>query len=79
MKKKLWATLCYCFKGGARHGIVRYSHSIVPRPGSNTHNNPRPGMGLKLLRDGRESANVVSLFSVSGQQSWNFLEKAGNI
>ena len=66
------------FKGGAKHGIVRLGHSLVPRPGkaTDTVGNPRPGMGLKLLRDGRDSANVLAVISLSGQQSWNFFEKA---
>lgn len=31
-----------------------------------------PGMGLKFLRDGMQSANLVSMYSVNGQPSWNF-------
>lgn len=32
-----------------------------------------PGMGLKFLRDGVDSANLVSMFSVEGQPgNWDF-------
>jgi len=32
-----------------------------------------PGMGLKFLRNGIDSANLVSMNSVNGQQDdWNF-------
>lgn len=31
-------------------------------------------MGLKFLRDGVDSANLVAMFSVDGQPSWNFFE-----
>lgn len=36
--------------------------------------NLRPGMGLKILRDGMDSANLVAMYSVAGQASWNFFE-----
>ena len=60
---------------------MRFGQTIVPRPGNvtDTIGNPRPGMGLKFLRDGRDSANLVAMVSLSGQQSWNFLEKARDI
>jgi hypothetical protein len=29
-------------------------------------------MGLKFLRDGVSSANLVAMYSVNGQKSWNF-------
>ena len=32
-----------------------------------------PGMGLKFLRDGQDSANLVAVYSVDGQgDNWNF-------
>ena len=31
-----------------------------------------PGMGVKLLRDGVDSANFVAMYSVDGQSSLNF-------
>ena len=61
---------------GASHGIVRLAHSAEPTtvpPGSIVFN-PRPGMGLKFLRNGMDSANLVAMFSVNGQRSWNFFK-----
>lgn len=35
-----------------------------------------PGMGLKFLRDGIDSANLVSMNNVNGQQDdWNFFSE----
>ncbi len=35
-----------------------------------------PGMGLKFLRNGIDSANLVSMNSVNGQQDdWNFFSQ----
>ena len=31
-----------------------------------------PGMGIKLLRDGYDSANFVAMFGVDGDESLNF-------
>ena len=31
-------------------------------------------MGLKFLRDGIDSANLVAMYSVNGQDSWNFFK-----
>ena len=31
-------------------------------------------MGLKFLRDGMDSANLVAMYSVNGQDSWNFFK-----
>ena len=31
-------------------------------------------MGLKFLRDGVDSANLVAMYSVDGQESWNFFK-----
>ena len=63
---------------GARHGIVRMSHTIRPSrffPSFILPSFvPRPGMGLKFLRDGKDSANLVAVFSVQGQESWNFFK-----
>ena len=33
-----------------------------------------PGIGLKFLRDGLDSANLVAMHSLDGQQSWNFFK-----
>ena len=37
-------------------------------------NNFTPGMALKCLRDGIHSANIIVMFSVEGQESWNFFK-----
>jgi len=54
---------------GATQGIVRFSLAGKPK-------NDRivPGMGLKFLRDGVDSANLVAMFSLQGQKSWNFFK-----
>lgn len=43
--------------------------SLAGKP-SDTH--ITPGIGLKFLRDGIDSANLVAMYSVAGQDSWNF-------
>ena len=54
---------------GADHGIVRLSAAAEP----NTKvKELAPGMGLKFLRDGMDSASLVAMYSVDGQPSWNF-------
>lgn len=35
-----------------------------------------PGMGFKCLRDGIDSGNFVAMFSVDGQDSWNFFKNS---
>ena len=45
---------------GASHGMVRLSNAIQASPSSSLFQ-PRPGMGLKLLRDGMDSANLVRM------------------
>ena len=56
---------------GATKGVVRFSFAKEPSPpGLNT----APGMGLKFLRDGVDSANLVAMYSVNGQDSWNFFK-----
>lgn len=39
---------------------------------SAAYDNFTPGFGLKLLRDGIPSANLVAMYGVNGQPSWNF-------
>ena len=58
------------FSGSSR-GWVRLALASEPSPHQLL---TRPGLGLKLLRDGRDSANLVAMFSVDGQQSWNFFK-----
>lgn len=47
---------------GAQHGMIRFSSA--KNPGSD---GVTPGMGLKFFRDGRRSANFVSMYSLDGQ------------
>lgn len=56
---------------GAEAGIVRLSSAKQPGKGGMT-----PGMGIKFLRDGRESANLVAMYSLGGQpcEETNFFE-----
>ena len=56
---------------GATKGIVRFSLAKEPSPPAL---NTAPGMGLKFLRDGVDSANLVAMYSVNGQDSWNFFK-----
>jgi len=48
---------------GADYGIVRFSSARQPDNTSGV----APGMGVKFFRDGRPSANFVSMFSLDGQ------------
>lgn len=54
---------------GADYGFVRHSTAA---PYSKDKKALTPGLGLKFLRDGKDSANLVSMFSVDGQADWNF-------
>jgi len=53
----------------ASHGFARLS---VAKPVDTKTPNMAPGMGIKLLRDGMDSANFVCMFSVDGQDDLNF-------
>ncbi len=57
-----------CFDG-VRYGLLRLSSAIRP-----SESIPFiPGLGLKFLRDGCDSANVVTMQSLEGQPgNWNF-------
>jgi len=57
---------------GAEHGMIRLSSAAKP-----TDSQPlAPGMGLKFLRDGVDSAVLVAMYSVNGTPGdWNFFEK----
>ena len=56
---------------GASQGIARLSLAQEPSPPAL---NTAPGMGLKFLRDGVDSANLVAMYDVAGQESWNFFK-----
>ena len=49
---------------GASSGFVRLSLANEPSPPAP---GTAPGMGLKFLRDGRDSANLVAMYSVDGR------------
>ena len=54
---------------GANYGLARFSSAAGPSKSQPL----APGLGLKFLRDGTDSANLVSMGSVSGQPGdWNF-------
>ena len=54
---------------GADAGYARLS---IAKPTDTKTPNLAPGMGVKLLRDGADSANFVCMFSVDGQPSLDF-------
>lgn len=54
---------------GADFGYARLSAAIEPNPSVQAL---APGMGLKFLRDGIDSANLVAMYSVDGQDTWNY-------
>jgi hypothetical protein len=66
-----------CFTG-VDHGIIRLSLAIQPdftkTSASGADGNFVPGFGLKFLRDGQPSGNLVAMYGVDGQPSWNFFE-----
>lgn len=61
---------------GADHGIIRLSAAKKPDETQTTaeeaYENFTPGFGLKLLRNNVPSANLVAMYGVDGQKSWNF-------
>jgi len=56
---------------GAQYGVARLSMAAEP---SADVLMTTPGMGLKFLRDGIDSANLVAMYGVDGQESWNFFK-----
>jgi len=56
---------------GSQHVIIRMSLASQPDP---QQLKTTPGIALKFLRDGVASGNMVAMFSVDGQQSWNFFK-----
>jgi hypothetical protein len=54
---------------GADKGLIRFSSAVKPVENGQPI---APGMGLKFLRDGVDSANLVAMYSVDGQpDNWN--------
>jgi hypothetical protein len=60
---------------GGNYGIIRFSVAKAYDSSKSTaegaYDNFAPGLGLKFLRNGVPSANLVAMFSVDGQKSWN--------
>ena len=54
---------------GAQNCLIRLS--LASKPNIEVKKTT-PGFALKFLRDGMDSANVVAMDSVDGQESWNF-------
>lgn len=52
---------------GASNGLIRGSLADQPEP-----DNIKPGMGLKLLRDGTYSGDVIAMYSLEGQSDKNW-------
>ena len=61
---------------GADHGIIRLSAAKQPdqskTASQDAYENFTPGFGLKFLRNNAPSANLVAMYGVDGQPSWNF-------
>lgn len=63
---------------GADHGLIRMSLAKKPDTSKTSAkgalDNFTPGFGLKFLRDNKPSASMVAMYSVEGQDSWNFFK-----
>jgi hypothetical protein len=59
---------------GVSNGLIRISTAKQANPKKEAKGNFLPGMGIKLLRDGVPSANLVAMLSVEGQDSWNIFQ-----
>ena len=63
---------------GSDHGIIRFSVGVQPDYTKTTEagadGNFAPGIGVKFLRDGMPSGNMVAMYSTDGQPSWNFFD-----
>jgi len=63
---------------GAKNVLLRLSAASEPdvskRTAEGALKNFKPGFGLKVLRNGMESANLVGMYSLQGQESWNFFK-----
>mmetsp|Transcript_17677 Transcript_17677/g.49745 ORF Transcript_17677/g.49745 Transcript_17677/m.49745 type:complete len:342 (+) Transcript_17677:75-1100(+) len=66
------------FRGGAKHGLIRLSPAAEPEPENWNNCDPQcgfiPGASLKFLRTGKASANLLAMYSLVGQPSFNFFE-----
>jgi len=57
---------------GAEHCLIRCSLARRSTPGTSEKVTATPGIGLKVFRDGCHSGNMVAMYGVDGQHSWNF-------
>ena len=65
------------FASGADHGLIRLSAAKEPDMSAGTEPKDAlerftPGFGLKFLRDGVPSGNMVAMYSVDGAETWSF-------
>jgi hypothetical protein len=61
----------------ANYGLIRFASAKEPKEGSGIgalEGGFTPGIGVKFLRDGVPSANVVFLHKLTPQDSWNFFK-----
>lgn len=60
--------------GGSDYGLIRLSSAAAPTADGSQP--LAPGLGLKFLRDGMDSANLVAMYGVAGTPGdWNFFSK----
>ena len=59
------------FASGAKHGLLRLSSATPPAADAGSF--IAPGLGLKLLRDGVPSGNLVAMPGLDGQADFNVL------
>jgi len=57
------------FKDGSQYCFIRLSNAKELDP---HHYESLPSLGLKCMRDNRESANLVAMYSPVPQKSYNF-------
>ena len=58
------------FRSGSDTGIIRFSSGTQP-----SGNGMSPGIGIKLLRDGIDSGNLVAMNDVIEQAGFDFFQK----
>jgi len=59
------------FKSGCTDMYVRLSCAKAPAAGTGGY---APGLAFKCLRNGVKSADMFAMFSLQGQDSWNFFK-----
>ena len=66
------------FASGADHGVIRLSaakkYDTTKSTAAEAYDNFTPGFGLKFLRDGVHSGDLVAMYGVNGFDSWNFFK-----